>query len=57
MIEITPVTLQQEASLPEFKEHCEFLKDIGLETAGFWDWYWFYCYDNGFYYDRASYQD
>jgi hypothetical protein len=54
---IEPITKQQESSLAEFKEHCEFLRDIGLETAGYWPWYKQWCYENGLYYDRASFQE
>ncbi len=50
---MTKITLQQEQALEIYNEA---VCNEGLEME-FWDWYVKYCAEEGFFYDRCSFQD
>ncbi len=45
---VETITQQQECG---YREYLKSGKDLS-----FWTWYWYWCFEEGLFYDRASYQ-
>jgi hypothetical protein len=43
--------------MQEYKEHVKEMKSLGLPTISFWDWYSSWCFEEGLFNDRMSYQN
>jgi hypothetical protein len=54
---ILTCTLQQENGYESYKEYVKELESIDLPYLDFWDWYSEWCFEEGLFNDRASYQD
>ena len=51
------VTRQQEASLRDYKRQLEYELDYDCPVSPFWEWYGLWCFEEGLFNDRMSWQD